>query len=80
MMFVGETWKTLELGARRAVECFKQGLMGPQRRNMDNSGTGGDVDHGVQLKSFQRRILLSVGLDSCNILVKNISTFSLPFS
>jgi hypothetical protein len=43
---------------RKAVECFKWGLMGHPRKNMEDSGAEGDLNCGVWFKRFQRRILV----------------------
>lgn len=45
MLFVGEIWKTLGLWTWKAVEHFKQGLMGHAGRIMEDSRDEGDVDY-----------------------------------
>ena len=48
----------LELWVRKAVECFKSGLMGHISKNMDDSITEADLYCESHLKSFQRRRVL----------------------
>jgi hypothetical protein len=48
---------TLGLWIRKAVERFKQNLMGHTSGNMGDHGPEGDLTVGVWLKTFQRKTL-----------------------
>jgi hypothetical protein len=79
---VGGVWKCLETWAKEAIECCMQNLLGSSNgssvdQNVDRNGDkkrlcpwGSDGNHGNQYSTENR----TTG-HSCDIVVKNLSTF-----
>ena len=65
------------LWIRKAVECFKWGLMGQSSRKMKDSGAEGDLNCGglAQEVSEEKNFSMLLRNHSCDMLMKNVATF-----
>ena len=66
----------MSLRIRKAVECFKLGLMGYTSRNMKDSGAEGDLNCKSPVQEVSEKYINTRSRDcSCDILSKNVAVF-----
>ena len=72
MFWFGGMW-TLGLWVRKAMECFKYGIMGHTSRSVEDGGVEDDLNCGgpAQEVSEEKNFSMLLGDSSCDILVKN---------
>ena len=74
-LFLRGTW-IWGVWIKKAVECFKWGLVGHPSRNIEDTGAEGELNSG----GLAQEVSKNFRNHSCDILVKNVAGCFLPLS